>query len=152
MKYSNLISGIFWLTFGFLLSFWSTRYQIWSLTEPGSGFFPLALGLLLILFSTILLLQAKKSSLAPQKILPSYTRGGSKRVGYTFLILFLGNFLFEKIGCLFTIFLMIIFLMYGAGSRSWKTILLVAFFSVVGVYLVFVLLLKQLYPRGPLGI
>jgi hypothetical protein len=47
---------------------------------------------------------------------------------------------------------MIILLMWGPALRSWKTILLVAFISAIGVYLVFVLLLKQPLPRGILGI
>lgn len=152
MKYSDLMSGIFWIAVGLLLSVWSTTYQIGSLTQPGSGFFPLGLGLLLIFLSIILLLQARKSSLAPQLVPSSHPAGGWKKVAYTLLVLLLATFLFEKIGYLFTIFLLITFLIYGAGSRNWKTILLVAFFSVTGVYLVFVLLLKQLYPRGLLGI
>ena len=43
-------------------------------------------------------------------------------------------------------------LMAGAGLQSWKRILLVAFFSALGVYLVFVLLLQQPLPRGFLGL
>ena len=153
MKYSDLISGIFWLTVGLLLSLWSIRYQIGNLINPGSGFFPFLLGILLIFLSLVLLIgQTKKLSLPTETISYSTPWVGSKKVAYTSLILLLATFLFEKIGYLLTIFLLIIFLMYGAGSRGWKTILFIAFFSAMGVYLVFVLLLKQLYPLGLLGI
>ena len=137
---------------GLLLSVWSTRYPIGTLTQPGPGFFPLGLGLLLTLLSINLLLQARKSSLVPQTLPSSSLKGEWKKVAYTLLTMFLATLLFARIGYLLTIFLMITFLMYGGGSRNWRTILLVAFSSVAGVYLVFVLLLKQLYPRGLLGI
>jgi putative tricarboxylic transport membrane protein len=137
---------------GLLLSVWSTRYQIGTLTQPGSGLFPLGLGVLLTCLSINLLLQARKSSLGSQALPSSCPEGEWKKVAYTLLVMFLGTLLFEKIGYLLTIFLLITFLMYGGGSRNWRTILLVAFFSVTGVYLVFVLLLRQLYPRGLLGI
>ena len=152
MRYSDLISGIFWMAVGLLLSIWSTRYQIGTLTQPGSGFFPLGLGVLLIFLSIILLLQARKSSFVSQIPLTSKPERDWKKVAYTLLVMLLATLLFERVGYLLTLFLLITFLMYGGGARNWKTILVVAFFSVTGVYLIFVLLLKQLYPRGLLGI
>lgn len=68
------------------------------------------------------------------------------------LDLLLAIFFFEKIGYLFTFFLLIIFLTRGTGPQSWRKILLIAFLSTLGVYLVFVLLLEQPLPRGLLGI
>ena len=67
MKSSDLISVIFWLVVGLLLSLWSTRYQIGSLAQPGPGFYPLGLGVLLIFFSLILLGQGTRSSQATKK-------------------------------------------------------------------------------------
>jgi putative tricarboxylic transport membrane protein len=152
MKSSDLISVIFWLVVGLLLSFWSTRYQIGSLTQPGPGFYPLGLGILLIFFSLILLGQAIRSSQGTKKVSSFSVSGGWKRVGYVVLVLLLLAFFFETIGYLLTFFLLIMLLMAGAGLQSWKRILLVAFFSALGVYLVFVLLLQQPLPRGFLGL
>jgi putative tricarboxylic transport membrane protein len=151
-KYTDLISGIFWFGIGLLLSIWSTRYQIGSLIQPGPGFLSLVLGLLLILLSFILLARAIKSFRIPQEAPASSLFGGWKKVAYTVLILVLGAFFFETIGYLLTFFFLVMLLMKGAGSESWKRTLLVAFLSALGVYLVFVLLLEQPFPRGLLGI
>ena len=152
MKYSDFISGIFWIAIGILLTLWSTRYEFGSIIQLGPGFLPLTLGILLIFLSILLLGQAFKSSLNVQTVTAPSVRGAWKKVVYAVLILLLATFMFEKIGYLLTLFLMIILLMWGAALRTWKTILLVAFISAIGVYLVFVLLLKQPLPRGILGI
>ena len=151
-RYTDLISGLFWFGIGLLLSIWSTSYQIGSLIQPGPGFLPLALGLLLILLSFILLARAIKSLRIPQEALASFLFGGWKKVAYTVVVLVLGAFFFETIGYLLTFFFLVMLLMRGAGSESWKKTLLVAFLSALGVYLVFVLLLEQPFPRGLLGI
>jgi putative tricarboxylic transport membrane protein len=152
MKYAHFIGVIFWLAVGLLLSLWSLSYNIGTLTHPGPGFYPLGLGILLIFFSLILLGQGIRSSLTTKKVSPFSVSGGWKRVAYAVLILLLLAFFFETIGYLITFFLLIMLLMAGAGLRSWKRILLVAFFSALGVYLVFILLLQQPLPRGFLGV
>ncbi len=152
MKYRDLISGIFWLIVGLLLSVLSTRYQIGRITSPGSGFLPLAMGLLLIFFSLIILGRAKKSSLAEEAAKTAFSLGGRKSVVNTILILLLATFLFEKMGYLITVFFLMAFLMLVAKLRSWVKIFCIAFFTALGVYLVFVLLLQQPFPRGLLGI
>ena len=151
VKHSNLIGGLFWLAIGILLSLWSSRYEVGSLVQAGPGLLPLGLGILLVFLSLILLVQALRASTAVQVTAAISLPGHWKRVAYTVLVLLLATFLFEKIGYLITLFLMIFFLMCGSKPRNWQTVLLVAFFSAVGVYLVFVLLLKQPLPRGPLG-
>jgi putative tricarboxylic transport membrane protein len=152
MKYAHFIGVIFWLAVGLLLSLWSLSYSIGTLTQPGPGFYPLGLGVLLIFFPLILLGQGIRSSPETKKVPPFSISGGWKRVAYVVLILLLLTFLFETIGYLITFFLLIMLLMAGAGLKSWKRILLAAFFSALGVYLVFVLLLQQPLPRGFVGV
>jgi hypothetical protein len=152
MKYAHFISVIFWLAVGLLLALWSFRYDIGTPTQPGPGFYPLGLGIFLILFSLILLVQGTRSSPTTKKVSSFSISGGWKRVAYAVLVLLLLTFFFEMIGYLLTFFLLIMLLMAGAGLQSWKRILLVAFFSALGVYLVFVLLLQQPLPRGFLGV
>ena len=152
MRSPDFISGVFWLCLGLLLSLWSTRYQIGNFLQPGAGFLPLILGILLILLSLILLGQAKKSSQTPQGPAFSILPGGWKKVVYTVSIMLLATFLFETIGYLLTFFLLLILLMQGAGPQRWRTTLLIAFFSALSIYMIFVLLLKQQLPKGLLGI
>ena len=145
----DLISGIFWLILGLILSIWSTRYQIGTLIQPGPGFLALALGLLLILLSLILLCgEMKRSSFAFRETSLSHSEGHWRKVVYTVSVLILAAFFFEQMGYVITFFFLILLLMRGAGRQSWKRILLVAFLSTLGVYLVFVLLLEQPLPLG----
>jgi hypothetical protein len=96
--------------------------------------------------------QVKKSFHQMRTAAISSPWGGWKKVVYTVLVLVLAIFFFEKAGYLITFFLLIMLLMRGAGPQSWKKILLVAIFSTLGIYIVFVLLLKQPLPRGFLRI
>ncbi len=153
MQYRDFISGIFWLIMGIILAVWSGEYKIGNLTEPGPGFFPLLLGVLLILASLTLLFLTKKSRSAAPITVPAFAGDGWKKVLYTVLVLVATAIFFEKIGYLLSFFILIILLMRGAaGRQSWKVTLLVAFFSVLGVYLIFVPLLGQRQPRGLLGV
>ena len=151
MKYSDFISGIFWLIIGLLLSIWSLSYRTGSFINPGPSFLPLGLGLLLIFLSLILLWQAKKSSSVKQKGTSAFSPGVWKKA-YTVLILLLATFFFETIGYLLTIFLLIFSLMLGQELQNWKKFLFIALFTAVGVYIVFVLFLGQPLPRGFLRI
>lgn len=149
MKYSDLISGIFWLIIGLVLSFWASKYPIGSLKNFGPGLFPLVVGILLAFCSLILLLgKKKKPFLIIKGRISSYRPGGLKNVAYTILILIVASFLFEKIGYVLTFFFLMIFLMLEVDLKNWKKIFIFAFFVVLGVYFIFVLLLKQPLPHG----
>lgn len=151
MKYKGWIGGFFWLIVGVVLSIWSSHYRVGNIIKPGPGFFPLGLGFLLILFSLLLLLgQLRKLSTLQQT--PSFVPGGWKKVAYVVSILLVSTFVFEHLGVLITFFLLVIFTMRWAGSQSWRRTLFTALFSTLGIYFVFVLVLKQQLPRGLLGI
>ena len=103
MKHSELIGGFFWLALGLLLFIWSVAsYKVGSLTEPGPGFVPFVLGLLLILLASILIGQTIRSSLSSQRTPSSFSTKGWKKATYAVLIYVISIFLFEVIGYLFT--------------------------------------------------
>jgi len=148
MKTGDLVSSLFLFGVGILLAVWSSFYQIGSLTQPGAGFLPLVLGILLCLFGATLLVQAWRAS-------PSEDRGswfslpaGWKKMAYTVIIVFLAALFFERLGYLITVFLMIGLLMIGTQSPNPKKAFVTAFLTTLGVYLVFILLLDQPFPRG----
>jgi hypothetical protein len=148
----DLISGLFWLGIGLLLSIWAWTYQIGTLTQPGPGFLPLALGGLVTLFSLVLICSTLKSRVRGTGETVALFAGHWRRVLGTIVVLILAGFFFEKVGYLLTFFFLSLLLMIIAGLRSWKQILLVSFFTALGVYLCFVLLLKQPLPTGLLGV
>lgn len=148
MKYKDLISGVFWLSLGILFSIWSTSYHIGSITQPGPGFLPFLLGILTILLSLVILGQAWKASLSEEKSASVSLPAGWKKIVYVILILLFTTFAFEPLGYLLTVFLLIVLLMLGKELRSLKRAVLTAFLTTLGVYLVFILLLEQPFPRG----
>ena len=152
MKHGGVSSAIFWLVIGILLTFGASRYEIGRFAQPGPGFFPLGLGLLLVLLSVIVIVgELKKSAFDSQKYLLPISDGW-KKVVYTVAILFVAAFFFEKVGYLLTFFFLVLLLMRVVGGQSWKTTLLVAFCATLGAHLIFVILLKQPLPRGLLGV
>jgi len=153
MKHADVISGVFWLALGILVTLWSASYQVGNILDPGPGFYPLGLGLLMVLFSLIQLAgQARRSSTHAEEIPRLFAPGGWAKIGYTVVILLLATFLFEVIGYLVTIFFFLVFLMLGQELRSWKKVLFIAILTTLGVYVVFVRLLEQPLPRGFMGI
>ena len=148
IKYKNLISGIFFLCLGILLSFWATSYHIGGITKPGSGFLPLILGILIVVFSIVILAQGWKANPAKEKEVSFSLPAGWKKIAYVILVLLFTTFSFEPLGYLITVFLLITLLMLGKELRSLRKALLTAFLAALGVYLVFILLLEQPFPRG----
>lgn len=147
----DLISGLFWLCMGLLLSVWSlVEYQTGTLGQPGPGFLPLALGGLVTLFSLVLIASAIKAKKAkgPGKLLEK----GWGKAAVTVLVMLVAALFFEKIGYLITFFFLSLLLMIVGGLKGWKKILLIAVLTTAGIYVCFVLLLKQPLPYGPLGI
>lgn len=152
MRYPDVIKGGFWLILGIVLSLWSTNYEIGTVMQPGPGFLPLILGLLLIFLSIVLLGQARKASQGVGRPPITFQPGGWKRVFFTAVILILAGFLFERMGYILTVFLLMICLMWRVGGLHWKRVFAIAFLTTLGVYIVFILLLDQPFPRGFLGI
>jgi hypothetical protein len=148
---NDLVAATFWLFIGLFFSILSATYPIGNLYRPGPGFVPLILGMLLIFLSLILFRKSKRSRSLPIVAFSS-SPGRWKKVAYTVLILILAACFVETIGYLFTIFLLVAFLMRAVEPQSWRATLLTAFSAALAIYLVFDLLLKQSLPRGPLGI
>ncbi|MFB3885446.1 MAG: tripartite tricarboxylate transporter TctB family protein [Thermodesulfobacteriota bacterium] len=147
-KYRDLVSGIFWFSLGMTFSIWSLFYRVGSFLSPGPGLLPFILGILLIVFSLVLVVRGLKAYRSKKAISSSSVPGKWNQVVYTIFIMFFAAFSFEKIGYLLTVFLLIVFLMLWTEWRSIKKVLLTAFLSALGVHMVFVLLLKQPFPLG----
>lgn len=149
----DLISGVFWLCIGLTLCVWSSAYQIGAMTQPGPGFLPLALGGIVAFFALVLIVRTVRSGKRKgwQQGAPMSMRR-QNRVFLTILVLLVAAFLFEKVGYLLTFFLLSLLLLLIAGVKSWIQIGVIAVCSTLGIYIVFVLLLKQPLPTGLLGV
>jgi hypothetical protein len=147
MKKRELISGLFWLITGLFFTILSATYPIGGFSQPGPGFLPLGLGLLLTVFSIVLLIKTMKLPADIGKQSPIFPPQG-KRVVLAVAVLIAAILLFETVGYLLTLLFMGFLLTTLTGWMSWKNSLIFAVLSVLGVYVVFVWLLKQVLPTG----
>ena len=105
MRRREITSSLFWMIVGLILTVWSATYPLGNLAQPGTGFLPLGLGVLLLIFSTVLLVRAFKMAAAKEekekvRMLPE--RWPS--LATTVLVLIACVFLFEKVGYLLIFF------------------------------------------------
>jgi putative tricarboxylic transport membrane protein len=150
VKKRELISSLFWLAVGLVLAVLSATYPIGSLGQPGPGFLPLGLGLLLILFSLVLLMRAVKLQAKGEKerLFPS----GVMRIAAVVVILIAAIIAFEPLGYLLTFVLLGVLLTLVTGWMRLRGSIVFAVLAVAGIYVIFVWLLKQPLPTGVLGV
>lgn len=148
MKSADSIGVLFWGSLGVLISLWSTRYGIGNITNPGPGLFPLLLGLCLIILSFILFFQIKKLPGPGPRVASLFSFQKGIRVVFTLLVLLAAVFLFERLGYLLSIFLLVFSLLRIAEMPGWKRGLVISLSAAFGVHLIFVVLLEQPLPQG----
>jgi putative tricarboxylic transport membrane protein len=150
MRRKEITSSLFWMGVGLILTIWSLTYPLGSLAQPGSGFLPLGLGILLLIFSAVLLLRAlRQTAPAEEKLRMLPARWVN--LALTVMVLVAAVFLFEKVGYLLIFFAIALVLPLLAGQITFGRSLIFAVLSAVGVYVIFVWLLKQPLPTGFLG-
>lgn len=150
MRQREITSSLFWLIIGLILTIWSATYPVGSLAQPGSGFLPLGLGILLLIFSTVLLIRAIKSGTEEKANIPMIPKRWLN-LSLTVLVLLAAIFLFETVGYLLIFFALSLLLPLLAGQITWKRSFLFAVVAAAGVYIIFVWLLKQPLPTGFVG-
>ena len=151
MKRHEIISSLFWLTVGLILTGLSATYPLGDFTQPGTGFLPLGLGFLLIIFSVVLLVKALRLPVNHGPKLAIFP-AQSKKVLYAVIVFIAAVFMFEKVGYLITFLFLGILITAVTRWMTWKASFVFAVLSVLGIYVVFVWLLKQPLPTGILGV
>ncbi len=139
------------LVLGLLIIFFAARsLPFGSLGRPGSGFFPLLIGVLLGVLCLILLLKRWKT--------PMITRAkgeaaltGKKRVAMAFTALLIYDLLLEKMGFLFCTFFLMFFMLKTVGGRKWFYALWVSVLTAAMSFIIFQELLHSPLPPGILG-
>lgn len=150
MRRREITSSLFWLAIGLILTVWSATYPLGNLAQPGTGFLPLGLGILLLIFSTVLLIRAIRSGASGKEEASIIPKRWPNLV-LTVFILLASVFLFETVGYLLTFFVLALVLPLLAGQITLKRSFIFAILSAAGVYIIFVWLLKQPLPTGFLG-
>jgi putative tricarboxylic transport membrane protein len=141
---SILAAGMIWAAVGLPYG---------NVHNPGPGFFPLWLGVILSGMSIALFVQTtrgKESERTLQEILEEDVRWG--KVLLVLAALIICAFLMDTIGFLIVTFLLMIVLLRFIEPQPWKVVIGWALVGSVGSYLIFEVWMKLRLPKGFLGI
>lgn len=153
MKRDEIIAGMVVFIFGGVTAALSLRMPIGTFRMPGTGMFPLILGILLMFLSCIFLLKL----LYQQKKATARRDSFSERGSPVQLILFFGTMVlatafFNQLGYPLTSFLLLVVLLRTLGMKQWFLNILLSSLSAVASYFLFVQWLKIPLPKGWIGI
>ena len=150
----DVISGSFFLLLGLFLTFSSPQFRIWSRSGPRAGFFPLALGLIMILLSLILLFQSAFSKRPQGKVRPVAKEAqGTKRLKPTRIIpyglsMLLYGLLIKTVGFFITTFLFLCVILKYVEGQGWRRTLLLGVTTTLLGYILFKYWLGVPLPLG----
>ena len=149
MKRAEQILGAALLLFAIYIGYESTLIETGAdFGKVGAGFLPFWLSVGLGISSAVLLGRAvvlPKDRFAPVFFLD---RAGWMRVVWVFAGYLLAVVVMKPLGMMISLAILMVTTMPAFGSRSWKTIVLTAILTPLGVYLVFGLWLKVDLPMG----
>ena len=146
------VTAIFWVVVGGVISIWSATYPFGDWNAPGPAFLPLATGLILIVLGIFLFIhdRGRKQEGPPGTSKPLLPRGKTLlRVVISLGIIVLSALLFKILGFVLTVFLMLLFLKETIQAEKVKAALFYALVSTLGGVIVFQVLLKIRFPKGP---
>lgn len=126
--------------------------QFYTRLGPGPGFFPFWLSVIFGILSVVMFCQAtfRRPEPMPEDFYPSGT--GYLRIGAIILTLVGTALLLEPLGFRLTMLLFYLFLLFVLGKQNVVVTMLVALTGSIGIFYVFVKLLKIPLPVGMLGI
>jgi putative tricarboxylic transport membrane protein len=152
MKRYDQMSGLVWLIFAIYICIESSRLSFGSFHNPGPGFLPLLVGLLLGIFSIIVFLQATLSGKPQESLPPWYPQERWKKLIWVLVALFAYAMCLETLGFLISTFLLLVFL-FRAGIETQRWIWAIGGSAIASFssYAVFELWLKTQLPKGFLG-
>ena len=153
MKKTDQWSGLFLLIISALICWGAIRMPYGGVHNPGAGFFPLWIGIILGLMAVGLILTSareKEGAKMIRDLLAEKIRWG--KVLYVLVALVVYGYLMEHIGFLIVTFLFMAFLLLFIDPQPWKSVIGWAVAGSVGSYLIFEVWLKLRLPKGFLGV
>jgi putative tricarboxylic transport membrane protein len=153
MKKSDQWSGLFLSILAIFMCWGSLSLPYGSIHNPGPGFFPLWLGVILGLMSMGLMVTItlqKETARSVRDILAEEIRW--KEVLQVIIGLVLYGVLIDYLGYLLVTFLLMALLLRSVEPQPWKAVVGWALGGTLGSYLIFEVWMKLRLPRGILGI
>jgi len=154
VKRDEVIVGFVIFIFGGITAVLSLKMPIGTFRIPGSGMFPLLLGILLMILSGTFVLKPFSQNKAKQ---PEKGSSIESSESPRALILFLGTMtlvtlFFNKLGYPLSALLLMLALLRILGVKRWTLTLPLSFMTAVVCYFLFVHWLKIPLPKGWIGI
>ncbi len=153
MKKVDQWSGIVLLIIAVLICWGAGTLPYGNIHNPGPGFFPLWLGIILGVLSIGLIVKTttqKENVGYVKEFLSEKIRW--VKVFFVIIALILYGILIDYLGFLIITFLFMAFLLRFVGLQSWKTVIGWALIGSIGCYLIFEVLIKLRLPKGFLGV
>ena len=151
MKKYDRITSLVWLGFAGYICFESIRLPLGSLRDPGPGFLPLLVGLILAGLSVVCFRRAQTAESEDQKG-SWYSQERWKNLIWVLLALFAYALTLDPLGFLLSTFLFLSFLFrVGMGPKKWFWSIGGSLIASLSCYVVFELWLRTQLPKGILG-
>ncbi len=153
MRRTDQWSGLAVLIAGLLIWWGASAMPYGTIHEPGPGFFPFWLGILLTGMSLWLIIResrGKASSAMIRDLLSEKIRWGKVLAALAALVAY--GVLMEHVGFIIVTFLFLAFLLWFVDPQPWKKVIGWALCGSVGCYLIFEVWLKLRLPAGLLRI
>ena len=152
MRSEDAVGGVMMLLFGVFTAVLSLQLPLGTPHRPGSGLFPLALGLILLGLAVCHLLQLRRSTWSPAASPAAGGQGSGLRV-----LLFLGAIglataLLDILGYPVVAFLVMVALLEILGIRRRRDSVLIALCTAGAAYVLFVRWLQIPLPKGWIGL
>jgi putative tricarboxylic transport membrane protein len=131
----------------------SARLDLGSFWNPGPGLFPFLLACTTGVLSLVLMAKEVTGKEKPDTVGQSITASRrGKKVIYVLAAIVAYGLLLEKLGYLFTTFLVFGLLLRVVESQRWSTVVIIAVATAVGSYILFSIALNIPLPRGLIGV
>ena len=151
MKKYDQISSFVWLAFAIYICIESIRLPLGSFRDPGPGFLPLLVGLILAALSVVCFIQARAAESTDQKG-SWYSQERRKNLIWILLALFAYALVLDILGFLISTFLLLSFLFrFGMEPQKWFWAIGGSVIASLSCYVVFELWLRTQLPKGILG-
>ncbi|RJR51177.1 MAG: tripartite tricarboxylate transporter TctB family protein [Desulfobacteraceae bacterium] len=146
MRKLDIQSGIFLLLASVAICVGSLQHEVGSLTEPGSGFFPLVTGLVLGVLAILILIEGWKK----EQDSAAFWSPAANKMGIFLTIVFIlvFSFLLEWAGFLITTTLFFLLVSRFVSHHRWSTALFFGLAASISTYVVFNYLLRAPLPGG----
>jgi len=143
---SEAIGSLFWIAVGGFFAIEGVRLGVKTVKNPGPGFLPVMMALLLILFSLIILIRGL--------LRPAGSLGGIpwKRHIFVIAVVFFYIFLLDWIGFLTSTFVLM-FMLFGLlirGKNRWRAVFFYSLVTALSAWLVFDIAAKMPFPESRL--